>query len=221
MNLESKLEILDAISGNANFPANQTHRDGAMLLATNGYQLLAFHLSAEESATEEFATIPTLEAGAKASKKVSAETSVALIRGWLTDEKTNGRKVKGSALRDFLRADDYLRCPVCAGSGRRPVDEPDYEELEIGDPFSMPRLASILGAIYNANMLVSTMAYLDVPETVLLETWAEPNKGQGDGVLLRIAGDGWTLIQMNMREMKQQDPEVFPLVEEAEVAAAA
>jgi hypothetical protein len=220
MNLESKLEILDAISGNANFPANRTYREGATLIATNGWQLLAFQVSVEDATTEDFAAISTLEAGAKASKKVSAEKSVAAIRGWLAQEKTNARRVKGSALRDFLRADHYLRCPVCAGSGRRPLDEPNYEELEIDDPFSMPRLASILGATYNANMLVSTLAYLDVPETVLLETWPAPSDGQGDGVLLRIVGDGWTLIQMNMRELKKENPEVFPLAEEVEVAAA-
>lgn len=220
MNLESKIDILDAIAGNADFPANRTYRDGATLIATNGWKLLAFHVSAEESATEEFAAISTLDAGAKSSKKDSAEKSVAAIRGWLAQEKTSGHRVKGSALREFLSADHYLQCPVCAGSGRRPLDGPDYEELEIGDPFSMPRLASILAATYNANMLVSTLAYLDVPETVLLQTWAEPSKGQSDGVLLRIVGDGWTLIQMNMRELKKQDPEVFPLAEEVEAAGA-
>jgi hypothetical protein len=220
MDLKNKLEILDAVSGNANFPANRTYRDGAMLIATNGWQLLAFHISVEEAATEDFEAISTLDAGAKASKKDSAEKSVAAIRGWLAQEKTSAHRVKGSALRDFLRADHYLRCPVCAGSGRRPLDEPDYEESEFSDPFSMPRLASILGAIYNANMLVSTLAYLDVPETVLLETWPEPSNGQSDAVLLRIVGDGWTLIQMNMRELKKENPEVFPLAEGVEAAAA-
>lgn len=218
MDFESKLEILDAIGGNASFPANRTHRDGATLIATNGYLLLAFHASVEEAATAEFAAIPTLDAGAEASKKDSAGKTVALIRGWLTQEKTNGRNVKSSALREFLRADDYLRCPACAGCGRRPVVGPDYEELGFDDAFSTLRLASILGATYNANMLVSTLAYLDMPETVVLETMAAPGTGQAGGVLLRIVGDGWTVMQMNVREMKQEDPEVFPL--DVEIAAA-
>jgi hypothetical protein len=220
MHLERKLDILNSIVGEKSFPANRVYREGDVLLATTGWQLLAFQLPEGEQCDGLWPLDEGLKEYQEYAKSDRGEKSVALIRQWLNGA-GDGQAVKSSALLDFLRAKDFLRCPYCKGCGQRPASEPDMEEFEFEDEFNAVRLIQIDGQVFDGTMLVSTLAYLPTGETLALSTHPNPVSGHPDGVLLRIVGDGWTLVQMNMAKRESDAPDAFPLdVAEAATALA-
>lgn len=219
MNLQRKLEILKTLAGKGlGFPADRVYLDDKTLLATNRWQVLAFQLSDEDLAALDLSAFSTLDAGAEEyqkqrktkanSEKAGAPSS---IRRWLTLASAT-HAVDFMALRDFLRADEYLKCPHCSGSGQRPIEEIDL--IEFDDPFDKLRVAIFDNAPMQVRLLLGLLAYLPAGETVQLSTWVEGGhmrSGKVDGSILRLIGDGWTLIQMSVAQVEGFEVEVFPL----------
>lgn len=221
MDLQRKFEILKSLPGkDLGFPADRVYLDDNTLLATNGWQVLAFELSQEELRAPELLELSTLDNGAEEYRKqrkakANSEKTGApsLIRRWLTLAAAT-HVVDLMSLRDFLRADEYLKCPHCSGSGQRPIEEIDL--IEFDDPFDKLRVAVFDNAPMQVRLLLRLLAYLPASETVQLSTWVEGGhmrSGKIDGSILRIIGDGWTLIQMSVGRVEGFEVEVFPLAE--------
>lgn len=213
MKLERKIEILKGRTSDNRYFFTQVWRDGANLISTNGWQVLAFHLSEAELAAPEIAKLRTLdeaaESEAKIAKKAVRAKTPEKIRKWL-DRDAETVIVDAIKLRRFLRAYDYLRCPCCDGEGIRPAVNRD-------DPFEESRSVKIVGVLINANLLVEALAYLPGGDELSLSAWIEKRMGGDlDGRILRIKGEGWTLIQMHILDSEESKAEVF---EAAEVPA--
>lgn len=219
MNVARKLEILKTLAGKGlGFPADQVYLDDKTLLATNGWQVLAFQLSDEDMWALELSAFSTLDKGAeeyqkRQKAKANSEKPKApdSIRKWLSLAAAT-QVVDFTRLRDFLHADEYLRCPHCSGSGQRPIEEVDLIEFE--DPFDKLRVAVFDGARMQVRLLLGVLSYLPAGETVQLSTWVESGhirSGKAEGPILRIIGDGWTLIQMSVTEVEGFEVQVFPL----------
>lgn len=228
MEIDRKLEILHTMAGKGlGFPADRVYLDDKTLLATNGWQVLAFQLSENDIAALDLSAFRTLDQGAeeyRKQRKAKANSEKAgapsQIRKWLTMAAAT-QAVSFKALRDFLRADDYLRCPHCSGTGQRPVEQIDLIEFE--DPFDKLRVAVFDGARMQVRLLLEVLAYMPASDTVQLSTWVESGhirSGKAEGSILRLIGDGWTLIQMSVSEVEGFEVEVFPLDKTAEAATA-
>jgi hypothetical protein len=154
MKLQRKLDILNAMAGDMpRFPVDRVYRDGNRILASNGWQIVAFDLDEQEAATSEVANLDTLDAGATSSRatKESPKTA-ARIREWLSEPK-DAVAIDSASLWAFLKVGDYRKCVCCGGSGERP---PDFDPAELsGDPFERSRPVLIADVCVNANLLVS------------------------------------------------------------------
>ena len=204
MTLKRKLELLNAMVGETpRFPVNSIYRDGNRILATNGWQVLAFDLDIVQEAPYVPDEIPTLDAGAaKAPEK--RRITPQFMRDWLSDRET--QNISGPALLKFLKAKAYLKCFCCGGTGKRPVE--DIEPMELVDPFENLRPIQILEVIINANLLISVLAYLDMPDELRVAKCAQQKDGEAQEMLV-FYGDGWRMCQMSLRGIRPEDIEIF------------
>lgn len=156
-------------------------------IATDGHCLLALEGGMLEKASLEDAP--------------DGVTAAEAIRSWLSMQTALGLHVSMSCLLEWLRAEAFLRCPCCDGSGRRDIGVTEkFVEGEWMDAFkdARPEIANgfILGTPVWRDLMVETLAYLPMGGDVELSLLPEM-PGQ-KGRMVRIVGNGWRYVQMSL-----------------------
>lgn len=160
-------------------------------VATDGILFLAMRAEASE--------LPMME------KKYSA-----IVAGWLAQPVTHEADTK--SLLGFLRVDDCLKCPACAGSGQRvPRAEDELFEPECYDPFMGHRWVKLGDATISGNLLIRCLSFLPMPERLKIcmpeITHSETPPRQLPVVIL---GAGWG-VGIMPGLVKPEPPEAFEL----------